>query len=151
MVQGWKVGDKLEALDLHDTEHDLAYVATVSNVMEVERPDSNLLKAILIVLLCQGRVLIHFDGWSINHDYWARPDGPYLHPVGWAAGSKRKLIPPQDSQVRGRAEDDIDVDKNSGHPILLHLGCIFGQSRGEACPCLGFHFSLQQVCFINTL
>ena len=49
--------------------------------------------------LCQGRVLIHFDGWSINHDYWARPDGPNLHPVGWASSTKRKLIPPQDSQV----------------------------------------------------
>ena len=48
-MEGWKVGDKLEALDLHDTEHDLAYVATVSNVMEVDqRPDSNL---IFIVLL----------------------------------------------------------------------------------------------------
>ena len=43
-------------------------------------------------------MLIHFDGWSINHDYWARPDGPYVHPVGWAAASKRRLIPPQDSQ-----------------------------------------------------
>ena len=40
-MQGWKVGDKLEALDIHDTEHDLAYVATVSNVMEVNRFDSN--------------------------------------------------------------------------------------------------------------
>ena len=45
-------------------------------------------------------MLIHFDGWSINHDYWARPDGPYVHPVGWAAASKRRLIPPQDSQPR---------------------------------------------------
>ena len=34
-MQGWKVGDRLEALDLHDTEHDKAYVATVSNIMEV--------------------------------------------------------------------------------------------------------------------
>ena len=48
MVQGWKVGDKLEALDLHDTEHDLAYVATVSIVMEVDWPDLNLMKAIFI-------------------------------------------------------------------------------------------------------
>ena len=52
MVQGWKVGDKLEALDLHDTEHDLAYVATVSIVMEVDWPDLNSMKAISIVLLC---------------------------------------------------------------------------------------------------
>lgn len=92
-------------------------------------------------------MLIHFDGWSINHDYWARPDGPYLHPVGWAAGSKRKLIPPQDSQVIGTelGEDDIDVDemKNPGYPILVHLGCIHGQPRVTACPRLGFHFILQ--------
>ena len=47
----------------------------------------------------QGRVLIHFDGWSINHDYWAPPDGPNLHGVGWAAATKKKLIPPEDSQV----------------------------------------------------
>ena len=51
VVEGWKVGDKLEALDLHDTEHDLAYVATVSNVMEVDPTDPNL---ILIVLLLIG-------------------------------------------------------------------------------------------------
>ena len=40
MVKGWKVGDRLEALDLHDTDHDLAYVATVSNIMEVTHPVS---------------------------------------------------------------------------------------------------------------
>jgi hypothetical protein len=78
-LQGWKIGDRLEALDMHDTDQDLVYVSTVANVME-------------------GRVLIHFDGWSINHDYWARPGGPWVHPVGWAASSKKKLIPPQDSQ-----------------------------------------------------
>ena len=91
--------------------------------------------------------MIHFDGWSINHDYWARPDGPYLHPVGWAAGSKRKLIPPQDSQVMGTelSEDDIDVDvnENPGHTILVHMGCILSRPRGEAGPRLGFYFILQ--------
>ena len=49
MVQGWKVGDKLEALDIHDTEHDLAYVATVSNVMEVNRLYSY---SIVTIVLC---------------------------------------------------------------------------------------------------
>ena len=49
MVQGWKVGDKLEALDIHDTEHDLAYVATVSNVMEVNRFYSY---SIVTIVLC---------------------------------------------------------------------------------------------------
>ena len=49
MVQGWKVGDKLEALDIHDTELDLAYVATVSNVMEVNRLYSY---SMMTIVLC---------------------------------------------------------------------------------------------------
>ena len=48
-MQGWKVGDKLEALDIHDTEHDLAYVATVSNVMEVNRLYSY---SMMTIVLC---------------------------------------------------------------------------------------------------
>ena len=78
-TQGWRVGCKLEALDMQDSDQELVYVATVANVLE-------------------GRVLVHFDGWSINHDYWTRPGGPYVHPVGWSSSVKRKLIPPQDSQ-----------------------------------------------------
>jgi len=81
LVKGWKVGDRLEALDLHDTDHDLAYVATISNVME-------------------GQVLIHFDGWSINHDYWARPDGPYVHPC--QPGRSRPPPPPGTRPTSGQ-------------------------------------------------
>ena len=32
-----------------------------------------------------GRVLIHFDGWELDYDYWVTPHSPYIHPKGWCA------------------------------------------------------------------
>lgn len=48
----WKVGMKLEAVDKHNAG--MVCVATVSNVLD-------------------GRVLVHFDGWEIDYDYWVVP------------------------------------------------------------------------------
>ena len=61
-LNGWKVGLKLEAVDRSNTS--LICVATVTNVMD-------------------GRVLIHFDGWDLEYDYWVTPSSPYIHPKGF--------------------------------------------------------------------
>ena len=60
-LNGWKIGLKLEAVDRSNTS--LICVATVTNVMD-------------------GRVLIHFDGWDLEYDYWVTPSSPYIHPKG---------------------------------------------------------------------
>ena len=55
---------KLEAVDKHNAS--LVCVATVGNI-----------------LTSDGRILIHFDGWEIEYDYWVKPDSPYIKPKGW--------------------------------------------------------------------
>ena len=60
-LSGWKIGLKLEAVDR--SNNTLVCVATVTNVMD-------------------GRVLIHFDGWELDYDYWVTPQSPYIHPKG---------------------------------------------------------------------
>ena len=60
-LNGWKIGLKLEAVDR--SNNTLVCVATVTNVMD-------------------GRVLIHFDGWELDYDYWVTPQSPYIHPKG---------------------------------------------------------------------
>lgn len=56
---------KLEAIDKMSSG--LVCVASVANVMA-------------------GRILVHFDGWELDYDYWVVPNNsPYIHPVGWCA------------------------------------------------------------------
>ena len=43
----------------------------------------------------QGRVLIHFDGWEMDFDYWTSPGGPYVHPAGWCSGNNKIINPPK--------------------------------------------------------
>ena len=63
-LAGWNVGMKLEAVDKHNAS--LVCVATVTNILPSD-----------------GRILIHFDGWELEYDYWAKPDAPYIKPKGW--------------------------------------------------------------------
>ncbi len=30
-----------------------------------------------------GKILIHFDGWTDRYDYWTEPTSVDLHPIGW--------------------------------------------------------------------
>ena len=67
-IDGWKVGAKLECAD--PDKPDLVHVATVTNMAE-------------------GRVLIHFDGWSHNYDLWTPPSSPLLTPPSPAPSKPR--------------------------------------------------------------
>lgn len=73
-LNGWKAGFKLEAVDRQNTS--LVCVATVTNVMD-------------------GRVLVHFDGWEIDYDYWVTPSSPYIHHKGWCQENGIVLNPPK--------------------------------------------------------
>ena len=76
-TEGWRVGSKLEAAD--PDKPDLIHVATVSNVIE-------------------NRVLIHFDGWHHNFDFWTSTTSTYLKPVGWCSDNKKTVTPPLGSK-----------------------------------------------------
>ncbi len=62
---------KLEAVDKSNTS--LICVATVTNVMD-------------------GRVLVHFDGWDLDYDYWVTPNSPYIHPRGWCSDNGKEQL-----------------------------------------------------------
>lgn len=75
-ASGWEIGFKVEAVDKANVS--LICVATVTNVLE-------------------GRVLIHFDGWELDYDYWVEEPGssPYVHPVGWCEKNRFELNTPK--------------------------------------------------------
>ena len=76
-TQGWQVGNKLEAADPDKPE--MIHVATVTNIIE-------------------DRVLIHFDGWPLNFDFWTGVLSPYLNPVGWCSSNSKVITPPLGSK-----------------------------------------------------
>ena len=74
-MSGWEIGMKLEAIDKSNTS--LVCVATVANILD-------------------GRVLIHFDGWEVDYDYWVEPKtSAYVHPIGWCQEMRYELNAPK--------------------------------------------------------
>ena len=72
-LNGFRVGMKLEAKDRANPS--LTCVATVSNIADEQ-------------------ILIHFDGWGTNFDYWCDPESPDIHPVGWCSRMGKTLQAP---------------------------------------------------------
>lgn len=64
---------KLEAKDRHYPT--LTCVATITKVQD-------------------GQLLIHFDGWGREYDYWCQPDSQDIHPVGWCSAHGKDLQQP---------------------------------------------------------
>eukprot|EP00096_Caligus_rogercresseyi_P009408 TRINITY_DN3194_c0_g1_i1.p1 TRINITY_DN3194_c0_g1~~TRINITY_DN3194_c0_g1_i1.p1 ORF type:complete len:793 (-),score=204.32 TRINITY_DN3194_c0_g1_i1:748-3126(-) len=74
-LSDWKIGSKLEAVDRQNTS--MVCVATVAEILA-------------------GWILIHFDGWEKDYDYWITPESPYVHYKGWCDEHAMELNPPND-------------------------------------------------------
>lgn len=59
---GFRAGMKLEAVDRKNPS--LICVATIAAVVD-------------------NRLLIHFDNWDDQYDYWCDATSPYIHPIGY--------------------------------------------------------------------
>lgn len=75
----FKKGDKLEAVDRHNAQ--LICPATIGEVSGLH-------------------VLISFDGWSGNFDYWTRYDSRDLFPCGWCKLAGHALQSPGPAAVQ---------------------------------------------------
>ena len=77
----FKAGMKLEAKDRLNPS--LIAVATVQDVRE-------------------GKLLIHFDGWTSKFDYWCDRTTEDIHPVGWCLEQGKSLQPPKGEDSWGQ-------------------------------------------------
>ena len=75
----FKKGDKLEAVDRHNAQ--LICPATIGEVSGLH-------------------VLISFDGWSGNFDYWTRYDSRDLFPCGWCKLAGHALQSPGPAAIQ---------------------------------------------------
>ncbi|KAL4236917.1 SAM domain binding [Mactra antiquata] len=71
----FRVGSKLEAVDKKNSS--LICVASVADTLG-------------------DKVLVHFDSWEDNYDYWCDMSSPFIHPIGHCDKEKLVLSPPQD-------------------------------------------------------
>lgn len=63
--------------------------------MKLEAEDSNGLWCVATISKVKGdELLIHFDGWSTDQDYWCQLDSIQIHPVGWCEENGRELEEP---------------------------------------------------------
>eukprot|EP00117_Sycon_ciliatum_P024546 scpid10559/ scgid4377/ Lethal(3)malignant brain tumor-like protein 1; L(3)mbt protein homolog; L3MBTL1 len=71
---GFSVGQRLEAVDRMDS-----HTVCVSTI---------------VAIADNGQLRINFDGYGTAGEYWCDAGSPDIHPVGWAANSRKQLRPP---------------------------------------------------------
>lgn len=59
-----------------------------------DRRNPQLLRVATVADTDDHKILVHFDGWSAELDYWLDTDSPDLHPAGWCAKTGHPLQPP---------------------------------------------------------
>ncbi|XP_062323841.1 lethal(3)malignant brain tumor-like protein 3 isoform X2 [Osmerus eperlanus] len=60
----------------------------------VDRRNPQLVRVATVTDTDDHRILVHFDGWPEELDYWVDTDSPDLHPAGWCAKTGHLLQPP---------------------------------------------------------
>ncbi|RUS84759.1 hypothetical protein EGW08_007501 [Elysia chlorotica] len=88
----FRVGMKLEAVDKRNQS--LVGVATVADTLG-------------------ERVLIHFDGWEDNYDYWCDVTSPNIHSIGWCETNGHSLTFPPDFADSSFSWDKYLADTHS--------------------------------------
>ena len=48
-----------------------------------------------VAAVTQGKLLVHFDGWTRNYDYQCESESTDIHPVGWYKKRGHDLQKPQ--------------------------------------------------------
>ncbi|KAL4649096.1 lethal(3)malignant brain tumor-like protein 3 isoform X1 [Arapaima gigas] len=60
----------------------------------VDKRNPMLIRVCTVVDTDDHRILIHFDGWTDEYDYWVDTDSVDIHPAGWCAKTGHPLQPP---------------------------------------------------------
>ena len=60
----------------------------------VDRKNPTMTCVATITDMKNGRLLIHFDGWTNTYDYWCEPTTPDIHPRGWCQNNGVHLHAP---------------------------------------------------------
>ncbi|XP_072913399.1 lethal(3)malignant brain tumor-like protein 3 isoform X1 [Hemitrygon akajei] len=60
----------------------------------VDKRNPMLIRVASVIDTDDHRVLIHFDGWNHDYDYWIDADSADVHPAGWCAKTGHPLQPP---------------------------------------------------------
>jgi len=59
-----------------------------------DRMNPNLTCVATVTEVKDGKLLIHFDGWSNQYNYWCNPTSTDIHPAGWCKKYGYPLQPP---------------------------------------------------------
>uniref|UniRef100_A0A3P8YX90 SAM domain-containing protein n=1 Tax=Esox lucius TaxID=8010 RepID=A0A3P8YX90_ESOLU len=60
----------------------------------VDKRNPMLVRVVTVVDTDDHRILVHFDGWTDEYDYWVDTDSPDIHPAGWCTKTGHPLQPP---------------------------------------------------------
>ena len=80
-----------------------------------DRMNPNLTCVATVADVKDGQLLIHFDGWSNQYDYWCKPNATDIHPAGWCKKHGYPLSPPNGSVKRC-----ANSTRNVIYKILYH-------------------------------
>ena len=87
----------------------------------IDKKNSSLICVASVVDTLGDKVLVHFDSWEDNYDYWCDMTSPLIHPIGYCEENDLVLSPPQGkalflinrhSQMNTRALTVFYLNKN---------------------------------------
>ena len=72
-----------------------------------DRLNAHLICVATVVDVKKNQLLIHFDGWSDQYNYWCDTNSIDIHPAGWCSKYGYTLQPPNGKQCQRCHSDNI--------------------------------------------